>query len=99
MELSPCRMQPGYFQVIAEPVSTCVHEILEFAPAHFPRHVHKRAVGKHRRVERREKVVVVWDDGTEILLDEIRMLADRLQDRTEDDAVLRELRLKRGGDR
>ena len=26
-------MQLGYFQVIAEPVSTCVHEILEFTPA------------------------------------------------------------------
>src|SRR2546422_2157374 len=28
-ELSPIRMQPGYFHVIADPVSTCVHEILE----------------------------------------------------------------------
>ena len=26
-------MQDGYFQVIAEPVSTCVHEIFERAPA------------------------------------------------------------------
>src|SRR6266545_4123022 len=28
-------MQPGYFQVIAEPVSTWVQEIFEFAPAHL----------------------------------------------------------------
>ena len=26
-------MQLGYFQVIADPVSTCVHEILEFLPS------------------------------------------------------------------
>src|SRR2546430_5721959 len=31
---SPWRMQPGYFQVIAEPVSTWVHEIFEFLPRH-----------------------------------------------------------------
>jgi hypothetical protein len=31
----------GYFQVIAEPVSTCVQEILEFAPRQAPRLVTK----------------------------------------------------------
>ena len=40
-ELSPCRMQLGYFQVIAEPVSTWVQEILEFMPRHLPRLVTK----------------------------------------------------------
>jgi hypothetical protein len=34
-------MQLGYFQVIAEPVSTCVHEIFERLPAHLPRLVTK----------------------------------------------------------
>src|SRR5947199_15050 len=34
-------MTPGYFQVIAEPVSTCVQEIFEFRPAHLPRLVTK----------------------------------------------------------
>src|SRR5271163_790628 len=34
-------MQLGYFQVIAEPVSTCVHEILERAPRQSPRLVTK----------------------------------------------------------
>jgi len=34
-------MQPGYFQVIAEPVSTCVQETFEFFPAHLPRLVTK----------------------------------------------------------
>src|ERR671938_607448 len=34
-------MQEGYFHVIAEPVSTCVHEIFEFFPAHLPRFVTK----------------------------------------------------------
>jgi hypothetical protein len=40
-ELSPRRMQLGYFQVIAEPVSTCVHEMREFAPRQSPRLVTK----------------------------------------------------------
>ena len=34
-------MQLGYFQVMAEPVSTWVQEILERAPAHLPRLVTK----------------------------------------------------------
>ena len=34
-------MTPGYFQVIAEPVSTCVQEIFERTPAHLPRLVTK----------------------------------------------------------
>jgi len=34
-------MQLGYFQVIAEPVSTCVHEIFERAPRQSPRLVTK----------------------------------------------------------
>src|SRR5256885_3326707 len=41
MELSPWRMQPGYFHVIADPVSTCVHEIFEFLPRHARRLVMK----------------------------------------------------------
>src|SRR6476620_10425205 len=40
-ELSPCKITLGYFHVIAEPVSTCVHEIFEFTPTHFPRLVTK----------------------------------------------------------
>ena len=31
----------GYFQVIAEPVSTCVQEILAFGPSQIPRLVTK----------------------------------------------------------
>ena len=41
MELSPCRMQPGYFQVMADPVSTCVQVIFELTPWHLPRLVTK----------------------------------------------------------
>src|ERR1700744_4141360 len=40
-ELSPRRMQLGYFQVIADPVSTWVQEILEFLPRQSPRLVTK----------------------------------------------------------
>ena len=41
MELSPCKIQLGYFQVIADPVSTCVQEILEFFPLQAPLFVTK----------------------------------------------------------
>src|SRR5688572_23068809 len=41
VESSPSSTQLGYFQVIAEPVSTCVHEIFERAPRHSPRFVTK----------------------------------------------------------
>src|SRR5215510_12351737 len=34
-------MQLGYFHVIADPVSTCVHEIFELTPAHLRRLVAK----------------------------------------------------------
>ena len=40
-EPSPFRIQLGYFQVIADPVSTCVHEIFELDPAQIPRLVTK----------------------------------------------------------
>src|SRR5262245_26904996 len=40
-EPSPRRMQLGYFQVIAEPVSTWVQEIFDPRPAHLPRLVTK----------------------------------------------------------
>ena len=41
MELSPSKTQLGYFQVMAEPVSTCVQEIFELRPLHRPRLVTK----------------------------------------------------------
>ena len=39
--LIPLRMHEGYFQVIADPVSTCVQEILERWPLQSPRLVTK----------------------------------------------------------
>ena len=36
IELSPLKMQLGYFQVIADPVSICVHDIFEFFPLQRP---------------------------------------------------------------
>ncbi|CST19545.1 Uncharacterised protein [Shigella sonnei] len=41
MELSPRKMQLGYFHVIADPVSDCVHDILLFSPSHKARLVTK----------------------------------------------------------
>src|SRR4029078_12172294 len=59
--------------------------------AHAFRHVHERAVGKHRAVQRGEEVVAVRNDRAKILLDEIWMLAQRFTERAEDDAELRQL--------
>jgi hypothetical protein len=41
MEFLPDKIQLGYFHVIADPVSTWVHEILAFLPAQRPRFVTK----------------------------------------------------------
>ena len=41
MELSPLRIQEGYFQVMAEPVSTWVQEIFELSSRQSPRLVTK----------------------------------------------------------
>ena len=40
MELSPFKIHEGYFQVTAEPVSTCVQEIFAFR-SQIPRFVTK----------------------------------------------------------
>ena len=42
-EPSPRRISSGYFQVIAEPVSTCVQLILALQPRQSPRLVTKRS--------------------------------------------------------
>ena len=49
--------------------------------AHARRHVDERAVGEHRRIERREEVVGHRHDRAEILLHQLGMLADRLRHR------------------
>ena len=41
LESSPRRITLGYFQVMAEPVSICVHAMRERLPAHRPRLVTK----------------------------------------------------------
>src|SRR5882762_7275107 len=60
--------------------------------------VDERAIGEDRGVQRREEIVVVRDDGAEILLDEVGVLTNRLRHRTEDHAEFGELRLERGRD-
>ena len=64
--------------------------------AHALGHVDEGAVGEHRRVQRRIEIVGDRDDGAEILLDDLRVLADRLRDRAEDDAGLGQLLLEGG---
>ena len=67
--------------------------------AHARRHVDERAVGEHRRVQRREEVVRGRHHGADVLLHEVGMLAQRLRDRHEDHAGLLEFRLECGCDR
>src|SRR5262249_37427730 len=54
----------------------------------------ERTVAKDRRIQRREKIVVLWDNRPKIAADEIRVLAHRLAHRAEDDAELGELFLE-----
>ncbi len=63
--------------------------------AHALRHVDERAVGEHRRVERREEVVGVRHHRAQVLLHQVRVLLHRLRERAEDDAVLLQLLLER----
>ena len=67
--------------------------------AHARRHVDERAVGEHRRVQRREVIVRGRHDRAEILLHQLGMLADRFRDRHEDHAGVLQFLLERGGDR
>ena len=66
--------------------------------AHALRHVHERAVGEHRRVERGVEVVALRHHRAQVLLHQLGMLAHRLRDGAEDDAGLGQLRLEGGDD-
>ena len=66
--------------------------------AHAPGDVAERPVAEHGGIERGEEVVGIRHDGAEIPLDQVRTLAHRLGERAEDDALLGELVLERGGD-
>ncbi len=63
--------------------------------AHALGHVNERAVGEHRRVQRREEIVAHRHDGAEIFAHQVRMIADRFRERAEDHARLVELGLER----
>ena len=64
--------------------------------AHPFRNEHEAAVGEHRRVQRGEVVVAVRDHAAQVLLHQLRVLADGLGHRAEDDALLGQL-LAEGG--
>ena len=59
------------------------------------RHIDKRAVGEDGCVQRREKVVAVGHDRTQVLLDQAGMLLHRFGERAEDNAQLPQLLLER----
>src|SRR5207237_2691181 len=61
--------------------------------------VDEGTVAEDGGVEGREEVVRVGNHGTQVLLDQLRMLLHRLGEGTEDDARLGQLRLEGGGHR
>ena len=63
---------------------------------HAFRHVDEGAVGKHRGVQRREVVVRLGYDRTQILADQLRVFTNRFGDGAEDDARFMELLLEGG---
>ena len=67
--------------------------------AHALGHVDEGAVGEDRRVERGVEIVGDRHDRAEILPHDLRIFADRLGDRAEDDAGLLQLLLEGGDDR
>ena len=67
--------------------------------AHAGRHVNERAVGEHCGVQGREEIVRSRHHGTEILLHQFGMLADRFRDRHEDHAGPLQFLLESGRDR
>ena len=67
--------------------------------AHARRHIDERAVGEHRRVQRREEIVGDRHHRAEIFLHQLGILADRFRDRHEDHAGLLQLFLEGGRDR
>ena len=67
--------------------------------AHARRHVDERAVGEHRRVERGEEIVGDRHHRAEIFPHQVGMLLQRLRDRHEEDAGLRQFLLEGGRDR
>ena len=62
--------------------------------AHARRHVDEGAVGEHRRIQRREKIIARRHHAAEIAFDEFRVIAHRIGERTENDPGLAELFLE-----
>ena len=62
---------------------------------HALRDEHEGAVGEDRRVEGGEVVVIGGHHAAHVLADQLRVFADRLAKRTEDDPLLRQRRLVR----
>ncbi len=62
-------------------------------------HIHKRPVTEYCRIERSEKVVARRHHGAQVLLYQLRVVADSLRDRTENHAGLGKLFLERGDNR
>ena len=67
--------------------------------AHALRHVDKRAVGEHRRIQRGEEIVGHRHDRAEIFPHQLGIVADRFRDRAEDHARFGQLRLEGRRDR
>ena len=67
--------------------------------ADTPRDVAKRSVGEDRGIERRIEIVGIGDDAAQVFLHQVGEVAQRLGDRTEDDALFGQHILERRLDR
>ena len=63
--------------------------------AHALRDIDKRAVGKHRRIERGKEIVAIGHDRSEVFLHQFGMLFHRLANRAENHAHFRQFFLER----
>src|SRR5487761_1566171 len=61
---------------------------------HALRHIYKRAIAEHSRIQRRKKIIAEWNHRAQIFLDQVRMLLRGFRKRAEDHALLRQLFLE-----
>ena len=58
---------------------------------HTLRHINKRAVRCHRRIQRGKEIVIPRDDGTEVFFYQFWMIVDGLAERAENNTLFRQL--------
>ncbi|MPN42199.1 hypothetical protein SDC9_189755 [bioreactor metagenome] len=75
---------PGFFCIDTE-IGRQFH-----GATHAFRYINKRAVRCHRCIQRGKEVVITWNHGAQILFYQLRMIVNRLTERTENNALFRQ---------